>query len=267
MLVRLALAALPLVACVSLEPVNVTQHGLIAAPRPASYDGQPMSTNARVEGHLSTARLRTFDGVGDSGAAVARHQAGGALRMKVGANADLGVEGDAAWSASETTLSGDSSASSGVPAAAVVDAAFALRGSTGSGPTRVGFALAVGLTSVPIHRQGQPGTQYSRDETGLVRVAIVPSHRIDNVTLYASVGGASQADVKEVFTWYPDTSSDSVPAVVAHVTDFVLTAAAGATFDLGNVRLTAQIGDAIGMDTHFGPQLMAGVEIDLGTAR
>lgn len=262
MLSRLVLAALPLVACVPLAPSPVTQHGLIAAPRPASFDGRPMTTATRMEGHFSTARMQRPDGVGDSGAAVARHQAGGAVRVALGANADLGIEGDAAWSATETTLGGDNSISSGVPRAAVLDGAVAFRMSTEQGPARVGFALAVGMTSIPIHREGQPGARYSRDETAVARAAVVPSYHFDNVTLYASFGGASQAEVKETFTWYPDSESD--PGVIAEVGAFVLTAAAGATLDLGSAHLTAQIGDAIGRGTHFGPQVMAGVAFDLG---
>ncbi len=268
MVSRLVLAALPLVACVPLAPSPVTQHGLIAAPRAPIYDGQPMPTGTRVEGHFSTARLRNIDGVADSGAAVARHQAGGAVRVAIGANADLGVEGDAAWSASATTLSGDNSVSSGVPEAAVLDGVLAFRASSGKGPARVGFAVGLGITSSPIHREGQPGALYSRDETVLFRAAVVPSYRLDNVTLYASFGTSSQSDVKETFTWYPDNGSGSDPGVQLEANQFVLTAAAGATLDLGDrAHLTAQLGDAIGRDTHFGLQVMAGVAIDLGLPR
>lgn len=259
----LVLAALPLVACVPLAPSPVTQHGLIAAPRAASFDGQPMPSRTRVEGHFSTARIAKLGGVADSGAAVARHQAGGALRAALNPTTDLGLEGDAAWSATESTLSGDSSMSTGVPNAAVIDAAIALRTSLGKGPMRVGLALALGLSSSPIHREGQPGDLYSRDEAALARAAVVPSYRFDNITLYASVGGATQSDVKETFTWFPDNGSD--PGVVVETSQFVLTVAAGATVDIGeSAHLTAQVGDAIGPEAHFGPQLMAGVAIDLG---
>ncbi len=257
------LAVLPVVACVPLAPSPITQHGLIAAPRAASFDGQPIHSRTRIEGHFSTARLGKLDGVAESGAAVARHQAGGAVRAALTPTTDLGLEGDAAWSASETTLSGDSSMSTGVPHAAVIDAAIALRTSLGTGPMRVGLALAVGLSSSPIHRSGQPGDLYSRDEAALARAAVVPSYRFDTITLYASLGGATQSDVKETFTWYPDSESD--PGVVVETSQFVLTVAAGATVDIGpTAHLTAQIGDALGAQTHFGPQLMAGVAIDLG---
>lgn len=261
----LALVALPLVACLPLAPSPVTQHGLIAAPRAASFDGQPMHSRTRVEGHFSTARITELGGVADSGAAVARHQAGGALRAALTPTTDLGLEGDAAWSATESTLSGDSSMATGVPNAAVIDAAIALRTSLGTGPMRVGLALALGLSSSPIHRAGQPGDLYSRDEAALARAAVVPSYRFDNITLYASLGGATQSDVKETFTWFPDNESGSDPGVVVETSQFVLTVAAGATVDIGeSAHLTAQVGDAIGSETHFGPQLMAGVAIDLG---
>ncbi len=263
----LALALLPLVACVPLAASPVTQHGLIAAPRAPTYDGQAMPTALRVEGHFSTARIDDLGGVADSGAAVARHQAGGALRAALNATTDFGIESDVAWSASKSTLSGDSSISAGVPEAAVIDAALALRTSLGTGPLHVGLALALGLSSSPIHRSGQPDGIYSRDEAALVRAAVVPSYRFDNITLYASIGGATQSDVKETFTWYPDNASGSDPGVIVETSQFVLTAAAGATVDLGDrAHLTAQIGDALGRDAHFGPQLMGVIAMDLGAA-
>lgn len=258
----LALAALPLVACTP-APYTVTQHGLIAAPRPALYDGQPLATRSRIEGHFSTARVTDLGRVEDSGAAVARHQAGGAIRAAINSSSDIGLEGDAAWSATESTLSGDSSVSTGVPDAAVIDAAVAFRSSVGEGAMRLGFAVAVGMSSSPIRREGHDG--YSRDEAGLFRGSLVPSYRMGNVTLYGSIGGATQSDIKESFTVTPDSTSNNDPGVVVETTQIVLTVAAGASFDLGDrARLTAQVGEVFGHDAKFGPQAMAGLSVDLG---
>jgi len=258
----LALAALPLVACTP-APYTVVQHGLIGAPRPAFYNGQPLPTSTRIEGHVGTARVGGLGKVEDSGAAVARHQAGGAIRARVGESSDIGLEGDASWSKTGETLSGDSSVSTGVPDAAVIDAAAAFRSSVAQGAMRLGFTVALGLTSSPIRRDGN--ARYGRDETVMFRAALVPSYRMGNVTLYGSLGTATQSDIKESFVVTPDSGGNGDPGTVVEVSQLVLTAAAGATVDVGDrTHLTAQIGHVIARDASFGPQAMAGLSVDLG---
>lgn len=263
--VLLVLLAVPVMACTP-APYTVTQHGLIATPRPARFDGQPLPTRSRFEAHGGTARVTDLRGSPGSGAAVARHHAGAALRTAVNPQTDIGLELDGAWSATSTTLSGDSSISTGVPRAAVMDGALALRTSSAVGERmRLGFAFALGMSSSPIHREGTTAGSYSRDAALLARVAIVPSYRLDGVTLYASLGGATQAEIQETFLVVPDSNSSNDPGVVAEARSLVFTAAAGATFDLGDrVHLNAQLAQAFGADATFGPQMMAGMAIDLG---
>src|SRR4051812_931751 len=90
---------LPLVACTTPAPYVVTQHGLIGAPRPATYDGQPLPTHGRFEGYASTTRVTGLGKLSDSGAAVAQHRAGGAVRHAIAEGADIGAEVDGSWSA------------------------------------------------------------------------------------------------------------------------------------------------------------------------
>ena len=267
--VLLAFLVLPVVACVP-APYTVTQHGLISAPRAASYDGQPLRTSAQFEAHASTTRVTGLGRTADSGAAVAQHSAGGSLREAINHTTDFGAEVDGAWSATDATLSGDSSVSTGVPVAAVIDAALALRTSVEiDARTRVGFALAMGLSSNPIHREGTGGGSYDRDESLLVRAALVPSYKLDQgLTLYASIGGSTQADIKETFVVVPDSTSNNDPGVVSEADQIVLTLAAGATIDVGErTHVMAQLAGALGRDATFGPQLLAGLAFDLGMPR
>lgn len=261
----LVLLVLPIVACIP-SPYTVTQHGLVSAPRPASYDGQPMPTATRVEAHGGTARVVSDGQPADSGAAVARHHAGGALRTGVNAQTDIGLEVDGAWSATESTLSGDSSVSTGVPDAAVIEGALALRTSIELGSRmRLGLATAFGMSSSPIHRGGTDAGEFSRDEALLVRAALVPSYRFDGVTLYGSLGGSTLSAIDEEFTVTPDSGSSNDPGVVVEAKELAVTAAVGATVHVADrVHLTAQLGQAMSQHTTFGPQLMAGLAIDLG---
>jgi hypothetical protein len=255
-----ALAAVPLVACMS-SSYTATQHGLINAPRPVTYDGQPMPTRARLEGHFSTARIADLGHARNSGAAVARHQADGAVRIAINPSTDLGLEGAAAWSATKSTLSGNSSAA--VPDAPVIDAAAAFRTSIPAGPMRIGFAVAVGLSSCPIRRENQGGN-YGRDEAALVRTALVPSYRSGNVTVFGTIGGGTLTSIREHFTV---EGSESDPGVVAETETLVLTVGAGVSFAVADrTHLTAQIGHVFASDAEFGPQVMAGVAVDLGDA-
>lgn len=264
--VLLALLVLPVVACIP-SPYTVTQHGLISAPRPASYDGQPMPTATRVEAHAATTRVADLGQAENSGAAVARHHAGGAVRAGVNAQTDIGLEVDGAWSATESTLSGDNSMSSGVPDAAVLEGALALRTSLElNARMRLGLAAAFGMSSSPIHRDGTGAGEFSRDEALLVRAALVPSYRFDGVTLYGSLGGATLSAIDETFTVVPDSGSSNDPGVVAEAKELAFTGSIGATVHVADrVHLTAQLAQTMSEHTTFGPQLMAALAIDLGT--
>ncbi len=263
-----AVLILPAVACTP-APYTVTQHGLISAPRAASYDGQPMPTVTRVEAHGGTARITDLGRSPLSGAAVARHHVGGALRTAVNEQTDVGLEIDGAWSATESTLSGDNSMSTGVPDAAVLDGALALRTSLElNDRMRLGLAFALGMSSSPIHREGSGAGAYSRDEALLARVALVPSYRFDGVTLYGSLGGTTLSAIDETFTVVPDSGSSNDPGVVVEAKELAFTGAVGATVKVGDrTHVTAQVAQAMSQHASFGPQLMAGLAIDLGTPR
>jgi hypothetical protein len=264
---RLAVLSLFAVAACTPAPYTIVQHGLVAAPRPATYDGQPLTTRSRVEGHASTTTVTAASdspAAHDSGAAVARHAAGGAVRTTIKPDTDIGLEVDGSWFGTATTLAGDNSMSTGVPDAAVVDAVVALRTSIAQTPSlRVGVAFALGGSSIPIHRDGT--TVYSRDESLIARLAIVPSYRFEHVTVYGSVGGSTQSDIEKYYTVTPTSTNNNDPGVIAEASQLVVTLAAGATIDLGNrAHLNAQIADVLGQEATFGPQVTAGLAFDLG---
>lgn len=252
------------VGCYTPAPYAVTQHGLIGAPRPASYDGQPITGSTVIEGHASRTRIDVRTLSPQSGAAVAQMSAGGALRTAVNPTTDLGIEVDAGWSATSTTLAGADSESRFVPRDGVIDAAIALRSSWPvSEGFRIGGALALGAESSPIQRFGAGRV---RDESFLMRAALVPSYRTHGVTVFASFGIATEADVPEQFVVVPSDTASNDPGAVADVKSVVGTGAVGVTLDLGDrVHLTTQISEAAGGTVTYGPQLTAGLTLELGT--
>lgn len=267
----LTLAVLALAASAS-DPYSFNQRGTVATPRAAHYDGQPLEGSSSLEGHVATTVRSAIDQPGgaitrqvegrESGAAVARNEAGAALRFRTGASADVGLEVDGAWGPTARTRQGDLV---DAPDDAVLDVALAVRGSTrtGDGGLRLGWVANLGVHSTPIERDGGGGAQ--RDEALLFRAAIVPSLRRGAVTLFASLGLASETDVPAVVVVAGGADD---PGVQAHAVGAAFTAAAGATVDLGRgARLTGRIGDAFsgrGAASHYGPQVDVGLAFDLG---
>lgn len=272
MLRLLLLAAAVLALAGSATTYTFDQDGTVGAPRAAVHDGQPLAGTLRLEGHAATTVASTIEPKGvsprdgerdDSGAAVARNQAGVALRRKIGEQVDIGLEVDGAWSPSPATRSG---ALIDAPEAPVIDVAFALRGAapvSDDAAVRVGWVVNAGVHEAPIRRDG--GGRIQRDAAFLFRAAIVPSLRRGAVTVFGSLGLATETDVPATVLI---TNSDGDPGVVHDTTGAALTVAAGASIELGSgARVTARVGDAFsrGVDAgHYGPQVDVGLAFDVG---
>ncbi|MBE7450667.1 MAG: hypothetical protein HS111_17750 [Kofleriaceae bacterium] len=247
------------------------QEGTVAAPRAASHDGQPLDDDFRIEGHAATTTSSTIDRAGvsarpgeraDSGAAVARNQAGLALRRKAGEHVDVGLEVDGAWGPTRTTRDG---APVDAPDEPVLDVALAVRASTplgDGGSFRIGWAINAGAHQAPIRRDAG---STRRDAAFLFRAAMVPSLRRGVVTLFGSFGVATETDVP-ASVFVSDRQDD--PGVVHDTVGVALTVAAGAAVELGSgARVTARVGDALSrrIDAgHYGPQVDVGLAFDLG---
>ncbi len=258
------------------DPYSFSQRGTVATPRAALHDGQPLSTQVRIEGHASATTRSSIDAYtddgngggqvlsGDSGAAVARNQAGGAIRFRASDIIDLGFEVDSSWSPTHSTRDG---ALINGPNEPVVDVALAVRGSSKAGDDglRIGWVANLGSHSTPIRRGDDPSAEVSRNGALLFRAAIVPSLRRGVVTLFGSLGFASETDVPSEVN-VAGNSTD--PGVQANATGAAFVLAAGASVDLGKgAHLTARIGDAFtdqGTTSNYGPQVDIGLAFDVG---
>ncbi|HVV85993.1 MAG TPA: hypothetical protein VHE35_23195 [Kofleriaceae bacterium] len=246
------------------------QRGTVATPRAPIDDGQPMAGRARLEVHGASTPSSPLDGASgarvagtglpDSAATVARDQAGGSLRVH-GPGADLVFAVDGAWSPTATSLSRTPVDGPDRP---VVDVTTGLRVSGALGDKlRLGVAIDVGATSVPIHRD-QPD-EASRDLAFLGRVALVPSLREGDVVLFGSAGISTEAEVPPAITY---DSLDGDPGAQADTSGPAFVLGAGATVEAGSgTRLTARVDDAWSRQIatgHYGLQADLGLSIDLG---
>jgi hypothetical protein len=248
----------------SSDSYQFSQRGTVATPRAALHDGQPMDGNVRLEGHMSTtadsAVEQTTASVGSpSGAAVAKSSAGGAVRFRANELVDFGVEVDSSWSPTRDTR--DGSPIDG-PDDAVIGVAVAVRGTTR--PTaeglRLGWVANLGAESAPIVRDND--VRVSRDEALLFRAALVPSLKRGAVTLFASLGLATETDVPATVSV---EGSEDDPGTVHDAVGAVFAGAAGVSVDLGSgAHATARVGDAFTDNGNYGPQVDVGLAFDLG---
>jgi hypothetical protein len=270
-MLRLAVLATALLALAAStqDSYQFRQRGTVATPRAALSDGQPLTGPVALEGHAGATVSEEAQAVSAgptqaSGAAIARKQAGAALRFRAGQSADFGLEVDREWSPSKTTSDGVRVAA---PDDAVVDVALAMRASakvSDNDDLRIGFAFNLGGHSTPIVRGEDPTGDVQRDTSLLFRAAIVPSYRTGNVVFFGSLGLATESDVPaSVFV----TGGDDDPGVVAENSGAAFTMAAGARVDVGSgAHVTARSGDAVTDATigHYGPQVDVALGFDVG---
>jgi hypothetical protein len=258
-------AAVLALAASSSDSYQFNQRGTVATPRAALHDGQPLERGVRLEGHMTTTTSSAVEAnadsrpIGSSGAAVAKNQAGGAVRFKGGELVDFGLEVDSSWSPTTATREG---ARIAAPEDAVIGVALARRGTTHqtTDGMRLGWVVNLGTESSPVYRNN--GGYVSRDESVLFRAALVPSIKRGMVTFFGSLGLATESDVPE--SVYVAGNQDD-PGVQVDTTGAVFAVAAGASVDLGNgAKLTARVGDAFADEHHYGPQVDVGLSFDLG---
>jgi hypothetical protein len=259
----LASAFLALAASSS-DGYQFNQRGTVATPRAAIHDGQPLEHAVRLEGHMSTTPESAVEeraaNVGSaSGAAVAKNSAGGAVRFRASELVDLGLEVDSSWSPTSDTR--DGSPING-PDDAVIGVALAVRGTTHATAEglRLGWVANLGAESAPIVRDNEQSV--SRNEALLFRAALVPSLKRGVVTLFASLGLATETDVPA--TVYV-AGGDDDPGVVHDAVGAVFAGAAGVSVDLGSgAHATARVGDAFTDNGNYGRQIDVGLSFDVG---
>lgn len=244
------------------------QKGTVETPRAPLDDGQPLDTPARIQLHGGTTVQSPIEqggevrrGTPDNAAGVARRHAGAALRVRATAALELQFEADTAWSPTATTPAGKPIDAPSEPVVVVTSGA---RVSHAISPdARLGLAIDVGGSSIPIHRSDTGAID--RDVAFLARVALVPSIRRGAVTLFGVAGASTTSHVQPTVSWI---STEGDPGVNAETRGMAVVLAAGAAVDLSSqTRLTARVGDALSDDVrggHFGPQLDVGLAVDLG---
>ncbi len=251
-------------ACVA-DPYTFRQRGLVASPRAPLYDGQPMATEVQAGGYVATTTAPTTTGNPDeSGAAVARNQAGAALRAAVSPDASVGFVFDASWRAHDTTLAGEPAAAAGVPDDTVYGAALELRRAVPlQSGVRMGVLAQLGGQSHPIRRDAEATTR--RDLSLRVQGALVPSWHRGGVTLFGTLGAGTESDIPAQVTVTPDGDGDDDPGAVAEMSGAFASAGIGVTIDLGDrAHLTAQGSQAVGQLAAYGSRVDIGLTFDLG---
>ncbi|MCA9678050.1 MAG: hypothetical protein H6708_30745 [Kofleriaceae bacterium] len=248
----------PLVACTS-RPYTVTQAGTIPAPQPMAYDGQPMEQAYRVEGRYTATLEDVGPGNNDSGVFVARQQADAALRLRLGGATDLGLELGTAFVAGSDAVRSDLGPRPEADAAWSMQ--WAIRHSLRlADEVRLGVGVSMGFVDVPV-RLSAAATE--RDTAGVFSLGMVPSWRHDQLTVFGSATLSSEVDVPRAVV--VDSSFDT-PEV--HSAGGVVTLGAGATWQAGGVRLTAQLARPMsGQVASYGSQLDLSIGFDFGGGR
>ncbi len=246
------------------------QEGTSAAPRAPIADGQPLETKARIQVHGGTVVGSTIEpGAGErvdpdasNQQAVSRRHAGAALQVRGGGGLDFQFDVDGAWSPTATTVSGGAI---DAPDAAVVSVTTGARlASPISDDVRLGVAIDIGGTSMPIRRSDSGDVERAVAFVG--RMALVPSYRSGIVTVFGTAGLTTETEVPPTVTW--DELEESDPGVTAGVSGMAMVVGAGATVDAGNgARITARIGDTFSDHVRggrYGTQVDVGLSFDLG---
>jgi hypothetical protein len=250
-----AFVCLPLVVAACTQAATVTQTGVVPAPRPLGYDGQPLAKQMRVEGRYGRA-LTELEPKDDrpSGNYIARDHLGFSLRTRspMSPNTDVGASVDIAWS------KGAEPVNTGLDAKPDDAAWSAMMGARHSIPVgeqmRVGLALDMGFVVVPV-RVG--GSRVEHDPAFAAAFAIVPSWRSGPLALFGGIHIVSEVDVPR--TLVVDDSSDA-PEARADGAAVIFAAGASVELDSG-LHLRGQI--AKPMSSEYADH---GVQIDLGLA-
>jgi len=239
-------------------PYTVTQVGVVPAVRPMAYDGQPLD-GTRIEGRSTTVLtdVDAEDEGGNSGLYVARHHSSVAIRGGR-YNTDVGLELDAAWVKGSQPISPGLGPRPGGDAAIGIQ--FAARHSFPIDEQfRVGAGMTVGWVNVPIRVGNNANSE--RDEAAQWALAVVPSWRTGNLTLFAGAALALEVDVPGALV-----VDDSFDAPEAHSAGgvFVLSAGGTMSFDSG-LRLTGQLARPVGGQiADYGAQLDLMIGFDFG---
>ncbi len=246
-----------LVGCMPPPPRTVTQIGVVPAPRPMNYDGQPLAHWVRLEGHTSsTVSATTPRGGTDSGASISRLQSGGAIRLGHGAT-DLGFEFEAAWTRGADPVDAVGAAPDSALASSYALAlrhAFAL-----GGPVRLGVAGSAGMAVIPVRLDGG---DTEHDVAGAFAFALVPSVRTGPLTLFGGVDLTTEIDVPRSVV-----ITDDLEVPVAGITGGAIVLSAGLSLALrGGLHLQAQVAGVTGSEVaNHGLQLDVSLAFDVGT--
>lgn len=232
------------------------QVGLVPPPRPATYDGQPMTRSVRVEGHASrvVTPLQPASASTGSSTYVARDTIGGGLFVRAG-TAELGVSLDAARSRS--AVPAGPMVTDPVPEGPAYAMVFALRHALrASESVSVGLSGELGLVRVPILLGGN---SRSSDTTGLYRGAIVPSWRSGALALFGGLHITNDIEVPSTVTVDSDSGAE------ASASGAVFIASAGASVRIGDsLKLSTQIAKPFASTADHGVQLDVVLGFELG---
>lgn len=253
----LTATAATLTACT--HAATVTQTGVVPAPRPLAYDGQPLGKPLRLEARY-TRVLTALEPNDDrpTGDYIARDHVGFAVRRQAPGSpgTDVGAAVDLAWAKAADA------ANTGLPAAPK-DAAWSVtvgaRHAIAVAPdVRVGLGVDLGFVTVPIRMDG---SSTERDEALTMGACVVPSWRSGPLAVFGGLHVVSEVDVPR--TLVVDDSSDA-PEARADGAAVVLAAGASIELDSG-VHLQGQLAKPLASEYgDHGVQLDLALGFDLG---
>ncbi|MEZ4368352.1 MAG: hypothetical protein R2939_19045 [Kofleriaceae bacterium] len=193
-------AALMLVAGLAACGSSVSrQEGTVMAPRPLTYDGEPIGKGTRVTVLAGSAGGTGKPELTNDATAIARLDGEVSMYKATSPRRDVGVALGLGAAPGSRFLGGASA--DGAPTSPTVSVAAGGRHAMPLGPRwTVGLAAEVGLLSSPVHVDGST----TRGLSLLARGALVPRLALGSFALYGSLGVATEPHIPATFSAVSD---------------------------------------------------------------
>jgi hypothetical protein len=228
-------SSLALLACTH-SATTVSQTGIVPAPRPLAYDGQPLARPVRLEGrYTSVVEKLEPDNGRPSGDYVARDHLGAAVRFAPPfmSSTDIGIAIDTAWSRRSEPVNSDLPERPHQTAWSMV---FGIRHSVPISPElRLGVGVDMGFLIAPVRVGGS--SESESDGALIASLGVVPSYRTGNFTLFGGFHLVSEVNVPR--TLVVDDSFDA-PEAEAEGGALVLSGGASINIESG-MHVMAQL--------------------------